>query len=59
MTLLYRLLQQWMRATEERMIRRLLRQRDEARAQIDHYRRLAGMKLGEFCPNEPTLGDEK
>ena len=39
----------WLRPSlEERMIRRLLRQRDEAWAEADRYRRQLGMKIGEF-----------
>lgn len=37
-----------MRGVEERMIRRLLRQRDHARSRIDVYRQHAKMKLCEF-----------
>ncbi len=48
MNLLYRILRRWMRATEERMIGRLLRQRDEARAETDRYRAELGLRVGEF-----------
>ncbi len=47
---LHWLLGRWMRGIEERMIRRLLRQRDEERDEVDKYRRAMGMKLGEFLP---------
>jgi hypothetical protein len=38
----------FMRSTEERMIRRLLRQRDAARAEIDTYRKALGLRVGEI-----------
>lgn len=50
--LLHRLLCRWMHRVEEAMIRRLLRQRENAWQEADHYRRQLGMKLCEFDTKE-------
>lgn len=50
MRLLHWLLGPLMRRVEEAMIRRLLKQRDFERAQIDTYRQNAKMRMGEFLP---------
>ena len=49
---LHWLLRGLMRRVEEAMIRRLLRQREEAWADVDRYRQQLGMRLGEFLPDE-------
>ncbi len=48
MRLLHRILARFMRTTEERMIRRLLRQREEAWAETDRYRARLNLRVGEF-----------
>jgi len=49
---LHRILQHLMRRLEERMIRRLLRQREEAWAESGRYRQALGLKVGEFLEEE-------
>lgn len=48
MRFLHWLLAPFMRRLEETMIRRLLRQRDQAWAETDRYRAELGLKVGEF-----------
>lgn len=52
MRLLHRIFAAFMRSLEERMISRLIRQRDRARATIDTYRRAMRMRIGEFLPED-------
>ena len=54
MKLLHRMLARVMRSVEERMIRRLLHQRDAAWRAADLYRERLGMKPGEFDPKDET-----
>ena len=50
MTLMHRILRALMSPTEERMIRRLLRQRAHAWAECDNYKRRLGLRIGQVIP---------
>jgi hypothetical protein len=54
---LHRLLHPLMRRAEEQMIRRLLRQRDQAWSEADRYRQNLKLKVGEFLPFAPSQSE--
>lgn len=55
MRIIHSIFARFMRGIEEEMIRRLLRQRDEAWVQVDRYRRAADLRLGEFIGPRVTI----